>query len=243
MSVNISHKKTFNAIQNKNLPGEKQRRKTSLTLVDDRSILEFMNSAKMKILRSAAFLIRKKGFNHTGIQEILKTAGVPKGSFYYYFKSKEELGIELIDFYIEFFRAKIEEIKSGKSKSGIIRIKKFIAAFNDIFVSENYSGGCPLGNLAQEMGDLNEKFRQKVSRAFEEIESFVKACLDDAVAAGEIDNSVNTKKTAQLIINSWEGAIMRMKVEKSLAPIKLMEKMIIDRLILKKPAKNKKSKK
>lgn len=214
-----------------------------MTLVDDRSILEFMNSAKMKILQSAAFLIRKKGFNHTGIQEILETAGAPKGSFYYYFKSKEELGVELIDFYIEFFRAKIEEIMSGKSKPGIKRIKKFIAVFNDIFVSENYSGGCPLGNLAQEMGDLNEKFRLKVSMAFEEIESFVKTCLDDAVAAGEIDNSVNTKKTAQLIINSWEGAIMRMKVEKSLAPIKLMEKMIIDRLILKKPAKNKKSKK
>lgn len=199
-----------------------------------------MNSAKTQILQSAAFLIRKKGYNHTGIKEILDTAGVPKGSFYYYFKSKEELGIELIDFYLEFFRSKIDKITSGKSKSGIKRIKKFIAVFNDIFVSENYSGGCPLGNLAQEMGDLNEKFRQKVSRAFEEIESFVKACLDDAIAAGEIDISVNTKKTAQLIVNSWEGAIMRMKLEKSLAPVKLMEKTIIDTLILKKPA-NKKS--
>ncbi|MGK9370070.1 TetR family transcriptional regulator C-terminal domain-containing protein [Melioribacter sp. Ez-97] len=196
-----------------------------------------MNSTKTKILQSAAFLIRKNGFNHTGIKEILDTAGVPKGSFYYYFKSKEELGIELIDFYLEFFRSKIEEITSGKSKSGIKRIKKLIAVFNDIFESENYSGGCPLCNLAQEMGDLNEKFRQKVSRAFEEIESFVKACLDDAIAAGEIDISVNTKKTAQLIVNSWEGAIMRMKLEKSLAPVKLMEKTIIDRLILKKPAK------
>ena len=61
------------------------------------------DSAKDRILTHAAQIIHKKGFNNTGIQEILESAGVPKGSFYFYFKSKEDLGLALIDHYAERF--------------------------------------------------------------------------------------------------------------------------------------------
>ena len=58
---------------------------------------------KRKILEHGARLVHMKGFNHTGIQEILEVAGVPKGSFYFYFKSKEEFGLELVDYHLARF--------------------------------------------------------------------------------------------------------------------------------------------
>ena len=63
-----------------------------------------MKHSKGKILSAGAKLVWQKGFNDTGLQEILREAGVPKGSFYYYFDSKETFGLELIDVYISLIK-------------------------------------------------------------------------------------------------------------------------------------------
>ncbi len=190
-----------------------------------------MSPTKQKILEKGAWLVRRKGFNYTGIQEILKEAGVPKGSFYFYFDSKEQFGLELVDVYMEFFRGKMEETMTDKNISGIERIRNFLKFFNELFVGEDYTGGCPLGNLAQEMGDLNENFRKKVSSALNRMQGYIADCLRDAIEAGEIKKQIDVDETASFILNCWEGAVTRMKVEKSIEPIKLMEKMVIDGLI------------
>ena len=190
-----------------------------------------MKHSKGKILSAGARLVWQKGFNDTGLQEILKDAGVPKGSFYYYFESKESFGLELIDVYISFFERELDGIMLDKSKGGLVRIKAFLDFFKMVMEKENYTGGCPLGNLALEMGDINERFAERISLGFEEIESKILGCIKDAIKSGDVPKNVDVEATASFILNSWEGAIVRVKVEKSLPPLELLEDFIFKKIL------------
>jgi len=190
-----------------------------------------MKHSKGKILSAGARLVWQKGFNDTGLQEILREAGVPKGSFYYYFDSKESFGLELIDVYIAFFERELDGIMLDRSKGGLVRIKAFLDFFKMILEKENYTGGCPLGNLALEMGDINERFAEGISRGFDEIESKILGCINDAIKSGDVPESVDAEAAASFILNSWEGAIVRVKVDKSLTPLDLLEDFIFNKIL------------
>lgn len=192
-----------------------------------------MNETKEKLQQIGAKHIHHKGFNNTGLQEILKEANVPKGSFYFYFKSKEEFGLAIIDVFISFFEKSIGYSLSDKSLSGLQRIKAFFYTTTDILNENNFTGGCPIGNLSLEMGDLNENFRLKISDAFSKMEEKIFECLKDAQSAKEISQSIDIKTSAGFIINSWEGAIVRAKAEKSNKPLETLEKMIFEKILFK----------
>ncbi|MEE9450100.1 MAG: TetR family transcriptional regulator C-terminal domain-containing protein [Ignavibacteriaceae bacterium] len=190
-----------------------------------------MSHTKEKILSAGARLVREKGFNHTGLHEVLKEAGVPKGSFYFHFENKESFGLALLDVYISFFETEMNRIMLDKSKSGLVRLKGFLDFFKRTLMKEQFIGGCPLGNLAQEMGDINEKFRKKIALGLEKIESKILGCLQDSQDAGEIPDSIDTNSAAAFILNSWEGAIVRVKVEKSIQPLELLDDFIFNKIL------------
>ncbi len=96
---------------------------------------------KKKILRAGAEIIHQKGFNNTGIQEILKSAGVPKGSFYFYFESKEDFGLHLIDFFSDFFFLRCDEYLKDASMPPIQRLRAFFHEFLVYFEENEFKGG------------------------------------------------------------------------------------------------------
>lgn len=191
-----------------------------------------MNKTKEKILYAGAGIVRQKGFNNTGLNEILKECSVPKGSFYFFFESKEQFGLQLIDIYTSFMENEMDKIFSDKKTSGVKRVISFIDFTMEMFEKEDFIGGCPLGNLALEMGDVNEKFRMRISEGFESMQAKIKDCLDDAKNVGELDGEINTNTLAAFILNSWEGAVVRMKVEKSVEPLNLLKNFILNSLII-----------
>jgi TetR/AcrR family transcriptional repressor of nem operon len=190
-----------------------------------------MKTTKEKILETGARVVWHKGFHNTGLNEILKESGVPKGSFYFYFPSKEQFGLELIEIYTAFMEGKMYEVMSDKSISGLKRVKNFFDFTKNMFSQEDFIGGCPLGNLALEMGDVNEKFRNKILDGFKRMESIICQCLQDAQNNGEISENVDVDTIAQFILNSWEGALVRMKVEKSTNSLDLLEHYIFKNII------------
>jgi TetR/AcrR family transcriptional repressor of nem operon len=96
---------------------------------------------KEKILMVGAEIIHRKGFNNTGIQEILKAAGVPKGSFYFYFKSKEDFGLHLIDFFGNFLFSRSEKYLNDSRGSPIERLRLFFDEFLTYFEKNEFKGG------------------------------------------------------------------------------------------------------
>ncbi|MCP4135307.1 MAG: TetR family transcriptional regulator [bacterium] len=183
---------------------------------------------KQKILQTGALLIHSKGFNNTGLQEILTSAGVPKGSFYFYFKNKEEFGLNLIDFYMGFIRKILEKHLNDKEKPPLERLKGFFVYFRKVFENDDCRYGCPVGNLSQEMSGLNEFFREKLVGAYSSVKSAIKELLEEAKENGELAPDLDLEELAGFLFNSWEGAIIEMKLTRSSKPLLIFENTIFN---------------
>jgi TetR/AcrR family transcriptional regulator, transcriptional repressor for nem operon len=188
-------------------------------------------STKDKILDHAARIMRENGFNNTGIQEILQSAGVPKGSFYFYFKSKDDLGLALIDYYAEFFCALSESSLRSAEGAPLQRLRKFFEDLRLQWDQEDRKSGCPIGNLTQEMGVISEAFRAKLRQVFSRMNRDIRECLEQARERNDIAPELDLTATADFILNSWEGALLRMKAECDTEPLVLFEKMVFDNLL------------
>ncbi len=186
---------------------------------------------KHNLLKIGSELIYKNGYNNTGIQEILNEADVPKGSFYFYFQSKEDFGLQVLDLYQEFLFDRMNQRFEDYSLSPLDRIKKFFDDFMDYFSKNHCTGGCPVGNLAQEMGDINSAFREKMSEIFEKMKENIKYCLKEAQVKNHISGTINTNDYAEFIINSWEGALIKMKLSKSTDALSIFDGIVFKDLL------------
>ena len=184
-------------------------------------------NAKQQLLEAGAELIHLNGYNNTGISDILKKAGIPKGSFYFYFKNKEDYGLQLIDFYSHFFRGMAEEHLTGETTPKVEQIRNFFGAFRHVFEEKSYTCGCPIGNLSQEMGDVNDNFRQNLLRVYEEtMVRPIKEALEAAMTRGELSRDHDPKELADFILNAWQGALIKMKLTRDLTPYNTFEQVM-----------------
>jgi len=174
---------------------------------------------KLKIIETGAQIIHRKGFNHTGIQEVLKTANVPKGSFYFYFDNKEDFGLQVVDFFNNMFSGMVSPVVNDHSLPPLSRLEKLLDMFIEMFISLDYTCGCPIGNLGQEMGDLSPAFGDKLKESIDLMIGFYKNLLESAKEAGEIDAQLDAYETASFIVSSWHGALIKMKIVKNAKPL------------------------
>ncbi len=188
-------------------------------------------SVKESIIRQGAIIVHSKGYNNTGLSDILNAAGVPKGSFYFYFKSKDEFGLALLDFYWEFIKEMIRKYCTDEKIPPLTRLENFMDAYRDLFIKMGHRGGCPIGNLMQEMSDLNEDFRARVSDIYSRMKDSMAQLLKEASTRGDIPHSADPDRTAQFILNSWEGSIMHMKLAKNSEPLELFKQMVFGQVL------------
>lgn len=184
-----------------------------------------------RILQVGADIIHRNGYNHTGIQEILSAAHVPKGSFYNYFKSKEDFGLHVIDYFSNYFKKMTKDVFEDTSRTPLERISQVLEMFKEYFKSHDFSNGCPIGNLSQEMGGLSPTFRAKLKQAFDMMVDAYAAVLAEAQKAGEISAKLDVKETANFIIASWHGALTRMKIVKNLEPLHNHSQFIFEHVL------------
>lgn len=188
-------------------------------------------NTRKKILEAAAELVHRKGFNHTGLKEILEASGVPKGSFYFFFKSKEDFGLALVDHYAEGMAEVAMSCFEDESKSPIDRLRSFFQWAYARFEAEGCEKGCPIGNLCQEMSDLSPVFREKLESVMERMVMGVAEILHQAKEVGELPEHLDPQETARFITSSWEGALLTMKVVKSLDPLDLFDRFIFGEIL------------
>ena len=184
------------------------------------------NETKTLLIKTGIQIIIRKGFNATGVQEILNAADVPKGSFYFYFNSKDAFGLEIIDHYAQYYIREIDIKLQNKCFPPITRLRNFFSAFSKKFEEDNFSGGNLLGNLIQEMGDINETFRKKLRNIYSIIINKFIECLKEAQIKSSLSKSLDVKETVEFIVSAWEGALMRAKLHKSIKPIRQFDTFI-----------------
>jgi len=175
-------------------------------------------NTREEIIRKGAELIHAQGFNATGLQQILQTAGIPKGSFYFYFKSKEDFGLEIINYFNATISAIFTRYLSDKKMPPLKRLGKLFEFFESAFQKNGYALGCPIGNLSLELADTNERLRLHLVGVIETLITQIELCLQEAKREKSIPASLNTADTARFIFHGFEGAVLHMKVVKSIEP-------------------------
>lgn len=171
--------------------------------------------------------LTEKGFSATGIDEILRTVGVPKGSFYHFFASKEAFGTELITRYAEYFARKLDRFLLDEKLTPLARIEAFCVDAERGMRRYGFRRGCLVGNLGQEMGGLPESFRAQLIAVLEDWQRRMADCLELAKAAKEIPAKADAAQSAAFFWVGWEGAVLRAKLERKAAPLRLFAEMFM----------------
>lgn len=186
-----------------------------------------------QLIEVGSHAIVQRGYNAASINDILTAAGVPKGSFYYYFASKEDFGLAIIDDFAARYQQRISNFLEDERYSPLTRLRNyFVSKIADMKTCE-CTDGCLIGNLAQELSAQNELFRDRLNQIFRSWEQCFAQCLTAAVAAGELEERGNLEQLAQFILSSWEGAILQAKVAKSTEPMSTFVDLMFSRVLLK----------
>jgi TetR/AcrR family transcriptional repressor of nem operon len=172
------------------------------------------------ILRSGTALIALHGFNATGIDAILKAAQVPRGSFYHYFKSKEDFGLAVIEHFAASFELRLTTFLEDQEVSPLDRIRNYLEAGLTRINQNQCTRGCLLGNLGQELAGLNERFRARLEEIFALWQQRLASCLAEAQQRRDLSAKLDAQLLAGHILSGWEGAILRTKVMKSPQPMR-----------------------
>lgn len=176
-------------------------------------------STRNDILAVGTELVSRNGYNATGLDAVLKGAGVPKGSFYHYFSSKEDFGLALIDQYAHEYDEKLRRLLTDTAAAPLDRIRSYLDAERAHLQDEQFVGGCLIGNLGQELSDQNERFRQRLSEVFWGWKSQFEACLREAQAQGAVAAGLDPVELAEFLLSGWEGAVLRAKVTRTTGPL------------------------
>lgn len=182
---------------------------------------------RLNILEKGADIVHRKGFNHTGIKDILKAAEIPKGSFYYYFESKEDFGLELVDYYARCMAELAGQALGDTSLSPADRLREHITALIRLADANEYAKGCPIGNLAQEMGDLSEAFRLRLEQVTSEYVASVARVVEEGQRTGEFRSDLDAGRAARFVVESVQGASIHMKLTKGPEPLEVCRDMVL----------------
>jgi TetR/AcrR family transcriptional repressor of nem operon len=174
-------------------------------------------STRDQILTAASHLISVKGYNHTSLDEILRASGVGKGNFYYYFKSKEELGYAILDLIIQrFVTGVVEPSFSDGNLAPIERVHRFLDRVLEVQKKRNCIGGCPMGNLASELSDVHEGFRQRLVEIFATWRENLGEAFRQGRADGSFRQDLDSEGLAHFFVAGLEGGILMTKVTKEI---------------------------
>jgi TetR/AcrR family transcriptional repressor of nem operon len=174
---------------------------------------------KEKLLDEGVALLMEHGYHGTGLQDILQRVGVPKGSFYNYFDSKEHYGAEAIRHYIEPFIEQLDAYLKRPDLSGAGALELYYRDQIAEVGRRDFKGGCLLGNLIGEIGDTSETCRIALKSALDRYRDMLAALIAKGQTEGTYRQDRGAVEMADLLVNAWQGALLRMKIERSTAPL------------------------
>jgi len=192
------------------------------------------DDTRQRLLQAGAEIIHRQGYSGTGIQEVLSACGVPKGSFYHFFKSKEDFGLAVLDHQAERTAANLRPLLCDATRPPLERLRSFFDAFLARFSDPEQivsQGGCPIGNLVQELAPTNPAFRVRLDAILGDLERLLADQLREAQARGELSARFDPEETARFIAASWQGAILRAKAAGDATPLARCRDFVLDVLL------------
>ncbi|MNQ59061.1 Transcriptional regulator AcuR [compost metagenome] len=171
------------------------------------------------LIRCGMEILTEQGFMSTGIDTVLKRVGVPKGSFYHYFASKEAFGQAVLESYASYFAQKLDHWFLQDAVAPLQRLQNFVEDAKAGMARHRFCRGCLVGNLGQEVAILPERFRLQLEAILCTWQERLAQCLRAAQAVGELAAEADCEELAAFFWIGWEGAVLRARLTRDNVPL------------------------
>ena len=179
------------------------------------------------ILDAGLKVMFDKGYVSAGVREIVAEAGAPQGSFTNHFRSKEIFAREVLDRYFTHIRVLVAQALDDHTRSPRQRLERYIDLAMQHLAVDGHARGCLIGDFSLETTSLSALLRERLVQIFAEWRAPFAACIAEGQALGEISRAFTAVDLADFLLASWEGAILRMKVERSAAPLERFKRIAL----------------
>lgn len=193
------------------------------------------SDTRQQILSTAQTIIMGKGFAAVGLNEILKTAGVPKGSFYHYFESKEHFGCALLENYFDQYMLLLDEQLSDTSNAAVERLINYFDNWKITQCSDTTTDKCLVVKLSGEVTDLSEGMRLALKQGTHRVINRLAQVVQEAIDNGEVDITDDAQTVAEEIYYLWIGATLLTKVNRNPDALHVAMNALYARLNLSQP--------
>ena len=186
-------------------------------------------STKEQLIVAGLNALLEKGFNGVGVQEITEQAGVPKGSFYNHFESKEALGAEIVERYG--LNSTRRAILRDKTVPPLQRLRTHFETLNASFIKSKFERGCLLGNFSAELANQSPLIRESLVTLFERWTKDLEVAIADAQSEGAVSSNRDAGDIAAFLLDAYEGTLLRARVQRDRAPFDRFMKLAFDRIL------------
>jgi TetR/AcrR family transcriptional repressor of nem operon len=173
-------------------------------------------NTREEIVKAGLKCLLERGYNGVGVQDITIAAGVPKGSFYNHFDSKEALGAEIVERYGS--GSTRREILTDISIAPLERLRRHFERLNAIFADAKFERGCILGNFSAELSGQSDMIRASLRDLYGRWTSDLESAIGDAQQRGDVANKTAAADIAAFLLDAYEGALLRARVERTSRP-------------------------
>src|SRR5438477_774173 len=191
-------------------------------------------SLRGKILRTGMRLMFRSGYQGASVRDICAAAGAPQGSFTNHFRSKEAFAKEVLDCYFDYLKGLMKQALNDETLTPRQRLKRYLNIITGKLERDGWMVGCLIGDLSLEASSHSSRLRKQLDGIFREWRAPFASCIATAQSAGELDPRFDATELAEFLLASWEGAILRMKVERRPAALERF-KTIVFETVFKKP--------
>jgi TetR/AcrR family transcriptional regulator, transcriptional repressor for nem operon len=182
-------------------------------------------SNRDRILEAGLKVMYRKGYVGAGVRDIVAEASVPQGSFSNHFRSKEDFAREVLDLYFADLKQLVGEVLDDANRRPRERLRRYLDLITDRLVAAEFTLGCLIGDFSLEAAPQSEMLRTRLAEIFAEWRSPFAACIAEGQGAGQIAATFAPVDLADFLLSSWEGAILRMKVERSAEPLERFKRI------------------
>jgi TetR/AcrR family transcriptional repressor of nem operon len=187
-------------------------------------------NVKHQLVTASLDLLHSKGFNATSVQDITDAAGVPKGSFYNHFASKEALGLEVLQRYVD-MATDVSRLLLDDSVPARERICNYYTEMSRWNAAGSFERGCLLGNFSTELSQQIPAMRVQLQQAYDGTRVLLESVIADGQRAGDIGTALPPGELAAFIVDAWQGAVLRSKTEQNAAPLERFIHIVLTRIL------------
>lgn len=182
-------------------------------------------SLREDILNAGLKVMFQAGYQGATVRDICAAAGAPHGSFTNHFRSKEAFAQEVLDRYFSNLQGYVSRALDDKSLTPRQRLTRYLDIISGVLADDKWNRGCLIGDFSLETVGQSELLRDRLEAIFQEWRAPFTSCIAEAQAIGEIDSTFDPMDLAEFLLASWEGAILRMKVERGPAALERFKKI------------------